>query len=147
MNASEQFLKDNKIVPFISFKDGQSHRIRIYKDKLDTITDKNGVLIDGVSYLVMEGGTAKKFFTKSISLISKLASFVGKETDVLIQMKSVKDAGGYKSVYDVKAVTPETEQMAEEPPNIGEDFGEGEIPVIEDEPNTENSQAAEEIPF
>jgi hypothetical protein len=124
-NASQQFLKDNKIIPFISFADRKVHKIIVVKDKLDQLTDKTGKTTAGVSYLVKEFGQPAKFFTSSVGLIQKLSRYVGMETEVAVEMKSKKTDKGYQNYYKVDEVGKEEAPMAE---------SEDDIPVIEDTP-------------
>jgi len=111
MNGSKEYLKENDIMPYISFKDGQAHTVKLLSDKADKIKDKDGEEKEGMKYMVIEDGTEKSFFTSAISLIQKLAD---KEegSEVVIQMKSAKGADGqWKSFYEVKSAGTE-----EEPP-------------------------------
>lgn len=107
MDASKKFLSDNDITPFLSFGDGEAHTVTIIKDKKDqmenTQGDNPGEMIDGVSYLVEEGGTKKSFFTASVTLIGKLAE--KKEGDVVVikQIKA-KTSKGFRTSYEVESV-------------------------------------------
>ena len=100
MENSKKYLKDNSIVPFISFKEIPTHTVELVADKEDSMTDVAGKLKEGISYLVKEDGEAKKFFTSSVSLISKLASCVPGDK-VKIMLKSRKTDKGYQSYYEV----------------------------------------------
>lgn len=117
MDAAKQYLKDNNIVPKISFKDKQAHTVELVKDKMETITDRDGKEIEGVSFLVTEDGEPKKIFTTSISLIQKLSEC--KKGDVVtIQMKSRKDdSGGYKSYYEVTGGDQSVDETWEDIPD------------------------------
>jgi hypothetical protein len=128
MNASQDFLKKNNIVAFISFADRQPHKIIVVKDKLDQLTDKTGKTTAGVSYLVKEGGQPAKFFTSSVGLIQKLSKYVGMETEVEVAMKSKKTDKGYQNYYEVNLVGTPEKPMAESE----EDIKDEDIPVIED---------------
>lgn len=125
MQNSKQYLQTHKILPRISFKDGQAHLVKLLNDKEDKIKDDTGKEIEGMKYLVVESGENKTFFTSSTSLISQLAECEVNE-EVSVQMKSVKGEDGtwrsqYKVIRKGQAVKPMGE-VAEE-----------EIPVIESE--------------
>ena len=107
-------------MPYISFKDGNPHTLKILNDKISTLKDKQGKEIEGVKYLVEENGEHKTFFTSSISLISKLAD-VEEGTEVIIQMRSRKtEDGSWQSYYEVANKSKVAKDM-------------GEIPIIEDD--------------
>src|SRR3990167_5299149 len=99
-NIEKQFLKSHNITERISFKDGKAHTIKIIKRKLDSI-DNQGVIKEGIKYLVNEDGTAKSFFTSAISLIQKLAEIEDGRL-ITIQMRSKPNGqGGFTSYFDV----------------------------------------------
>ncbi len=111
MKASEEFLKDNKIVPFISFKEKPQHIVTLKTDERESIINDKGKEVFGVTYFVEEAGEERKFFTSSISLIQKLAQYKA-DDEVIITMKKKKiepneqyPKGTYKSYYIVS--TPE----------------------------------------
>lgn len=83
-------MKDNGILPRISFNDGAPHTVKLVKDKVDKIPDGKGGTVDGMKFMVEEGGESKTFFTGSVGLISKLAS-VEEGTTVTIQMKKANN--------------------------------------------------------
>lgn len=124
MDNAKEFLKQQNIMPKISFKDGKVHTITLISDKMDKITDTDGNEISGVTFLVEEDNYQKEFFTASISLISKLAEF--KKGDmVTIKMNKIKTERGYKSGYSVvggeKLQHPECpEEETEEEIDIGD---------------------------
>lgn len=124
MENSKQFLKTNNIFPRISFKDKQAHRVKLLNDKIDSITDQSGKMIEGVKYFVEEGGAKKTFFTSSVALISKLSEC--KENDVVnIQIKYIKGNGGKLiTSYDVWAGL--AANQAENKPQMGD------TPMIDD---------------
>ena len=121
MDASKKFLKDEGIVPFISFKDGSAHTVTLQSDKKDKIKDKQGKDQEGISYSVKEKGTKKKFFTSAISLISKLAEY--EEGDIAtIQMKKRKNEdGNFISYYEVTKGDTIDEVKAEADENESEE--------------------------
>jgi len=130
MQNSKQFLKDKDILPFISFKGGQAHELKLVQDKIETITGTDGKEVEGVKYKVIEGGVVKTFFTSSIALINKLAD-IEPDSVVKIQMKKRKDESGqYRSYFEVEKVGEEAEPIKDE-----------DIPVISDESEPEVSQA------
>ena len=100
MDASKEYLKNNDIVPRISFKDSPKHTVKLVKDKIDTIMDDKGQKVDGVKYLVEESGDKKTFFTSSDSLIQKLSD-VSAGTEVTIEMKSKKTDAGFRTYFTV----------------------------------------------
>jgi len=129
MENTAKFLKDNNVVPFISFKDKKVHTVELLKDKMETITDAQGETKEGVKYLVKEGGTVKSFFTTSISLLQQLAD-KQKGDVVSIQLKSKKgEDGKYKSYYEVwEDLANDSSDDEEEIPIIDDDLYEGDTP-------------------
>lgn len=104
MEESKKFLKKMGIVPFLSFKDGESHTVKLLKDKIDTLIDsKTGEEKTGIRYLVEKNGEIMSFFTTSPSLISKLSTIEPNEV-INIQMKSIKTAEGFRNKYLVNKV-------------------------------------------
>ena len=101
MQNSKTYLHNKGILPKISFKDGQSHLVKLLKDKEETIRDANGLEKQGIKYLVEEGGTPKSFFTSSIGLVQKLSE-LAEGTEVVIQMKSKKGDKGFISYFEVE---------------------------------------------
>ena len=101
MNASKDYLKQNEIMPRISFKEKPRRVLTLLEDKLDTITDDDGKKIEGVKYLVEENGEKKTFFTGSVGLIQKLSEFE-KGTEVVIELKSKKGEKGWISFFEAK---------------------------------------------
>lgn len=109
MEASQKYMKDNGILNRISFADGAAHKVKLLKDKVDSIPGgPNGTQVEGMKYLVEENGEQKSFFSGSVGLIAKLA--VCEVGDVVtIQMKKANN----KSFYSVtkeggeEIVTPE----------------------------------------
>ncbi|GAG08913.1 unnamed protein product, partial [marine sediment metagenome] len=102
MESSKQYLKDNDIVPRISFKKDPKHTVKLLNDKIDTLKTNDGET-QGVKYLVEEGGEKKTFFTGSVGLIQKLSDFNVGDT-VVIEMKSINKDGNYISVFEVSTV-------------------------------------------
>lgn len=106
MKAAKQFTekynKEHPRVPFISFKAQPIHTVTLLSSKEDTLTDKEGKQVEGVSFLCMEQGEEKKFFTSSIGLISQLAQCNPNDT-VTIELKRKQVDGQYKSFF---VVTP-----------------------------------------
>lgn len=103
MKASKEYMKNNQIVPYISFKDGGQHTVILIKDKVDTIKDGNtGGVVEGVKFLVEENGEKKSFFTSSIGLIQKLSEYQEGDT-VTIKMVSKKVNGEFRSSFLVKS--------------------------------------------
>lgn len=118
MDQSKEYLKKNNIRPRISFKDGNPHTLRIVKDKIDSVQDDMGKQVEGIRYLVEEGGEQKTFFTASVGLIEKLAQ-VAEGTEVVVQMKRKKsDGGGYKSFFEVRS----PQEASEEAPSFEEEL-------------------------
>lgn len=90
MQASKNYLKENGYNDRISFSDGAAHKVKVLKEKEDTIPDGHGGTVKGMKYLVEEDGVQKTFFTGSLGLISKMADLV--EGDVVtIQMKKANN--------------------------------------------------------
>ena len=117
-NIEKKFLKDHNIVDRISFKDGQAHQVKIVKRKLDSI-DNQGVVKEGIKYMVLENNEPKTFFTSAISLIQILSEIEDGRV-VIIQMKSKPNGqGGFTSYFDVKY--PQTEMKAKEDIEIVEE--------------------------
>ena len=132
MRESQNFMKKHQVLPNISFKDGKIHKVRLIQDKIKTITSPDGQTIEGVAYKVIEDGVPKRFFTSSISLISKLSEFP-EDTTVTIQMKQRKTEQGFRSFYEVK--------KAEESPEITDE----EIPIIEEDYESQQAFPEEEM--
>ena len=126
MDNSKQYLKNHQIHPRISFKDGQSHTLKLLKDKPVKITTQTGEIVDGVRYLVEENEDVKTFQTASETLIQRLAEIPENEV-VTIQMKRRKTEKGYRSYFEVVKLS----EVFKEPSEISDD----EIPVIEPEKN------------
>lgn len=110
MDASKNFLKTNKIIPFLSFKKEPKHTFKLVKDKADTMKDReSGTIKNGISYLVEKNGEQYKFFTSSIGLIQSLSEF-NTNDEVIVEMKSRKaEDGSWRSFYEVKKVRDESE--------------------------------------
>ena len=114
MDNSKKFLKDNEILPRISFKEIPRHQVKLLKDKIDQIPGNTGEMVDGVNYFVEENGEKRSFFTSSISLIQKLSNCaIGDE--VVITMKGKKTDSGFKSYFIVSKVGEEEGHPEEEP--------------------------------
>jgi hypothetical protein len=104
MQASKQFLKDNEILPRISFKDKETHTVTVLKDKLKTIQDMSGQQINGVEYLVKEENDHKTFFTTSNQLIQALSQC--NQGDVMnIKMVNKNVAGKITTGYEIEKVS------------------------------------------
>jgi hypothetical protein len=105
MDNSKKFLGNSDFVPFISFKENNTHTVKLIDDKESSMKDQNtGDMKKGMKYLVEEGGAKKSFFTGSLALISKLSEY--KKGDVVtIKMVSKKGANGFVSSYEVYAGT------------------------------------------
>lgn len=120
MQVAKDFLKEHKIIPFISFKDGKSHTVKILNAKQDTIKATDGNMVEGIKCLVEEDGDQKSFFTSSVDLITKLSNREFNDV-VTIEMKSRKgEDGKWKSYYEMKEPQP----IQSVNPN--------DIPVVED---------------
>jgi len=99
MQASKDYLKENGYNDRISFSDGSAHKVKLLKEKEDTIPDGRGGTVKGMKYLVEEGGAQKTFFTGSLGLISKLADL--NEGDVVtIQMKKANNKSFFVVIKD-----------------------------------------------
>lgn len=117
MQNSQQFLKQENILPRLSFRDGKRHILTLVKDKIDSISNDKGQQIKGVRYLCTEDGTPKSFFTSSQALIQRLAE-VPEESVVAIQMKRRQTPQGFRSYFEIDEeqideefkTIPETEQ-------------------------------------
>lgn len=132
MQNSKQFLKDKQILPRISFKDGKPHAFKLVKDKVDSLKNDKGEVVEGVKYLVEEAGEPKTFFTSSIALITKLSE-ISEDTEVIVQMKSRKaDNGQWQSYYEVQSKSKVGKDMGEEIPVIEEDESVPPIPETEE---------------
>ena len=121
--ASQDFLKDKNIIPFLSFKEQAEHTVELVKDKRDSITNNAGEVVEGVSYLVKENGELKKFFTSAVSLVNKLINYSAGDT-VKIRLKRVKTPKGFRSTYEVigeETKEPEEEEMPEEEQDVPEE--------------------------
>lgn len=135
MQQSKDYLTNHKIRPFISFKDGKAHTVRLLKDKIDTLKDNQGVVKEGVKYLVVEGDTEKTFFTGSIALISKLAEYEEGD-EVTIELKSRKaENGEWRSYFEVSQK------------GFVSQINNEEIPIIEDDESVPPIPKAEQTSF
>jgi len=113
MDSAKQYLKDNKIIPFLSFKNKEPHTVKLLNDKIDEIMDSEGEMVAGVTFLVEEGGQQKKFFTRSSSLISILAEY--NQGDVVtIQMVATKKGDKWVNSYNVTSVISTTNKERKE---------------------------------
>lgn len=113
-NIEKDFLKSHNITERISFKDGMPHTFKILKRKLDSI-DNQGVIKEGLKYLVSEAGTPRSFFTSAISLIQKLAEIEDGRL-ITVQMKSKPNGqGGFTSYFDVSYPQPQMKQVEDIP--------------------------------
>jgi len=111
MESSKAYMKDNGILPRISFNDLSAHTVKLMKDKVDSIPDANseGGRVEGMKYLVNEDGESKSIFTTSIGLISKLAT-VEEGATVTIQMYKQNNKSYYRVTKDgAEVVDPDTE--------------------------------------
>lgn len=132
MDASKEYLKENKILSRISFKENPTHTFTLEKDKLETITGSDGQEKAGVQYLVKEDGEHKTWFTGSPSVIQKIAEYKTGDT-VKVTMKSVKGNNGqFISVFEVESV--ESAEPVEKEINTIADIPEEEEVNIEDIP-------------
>jgi hypothetical protein len=123
MDSIKSWLKEHKILPRISFKDRQEHKVEIVKAKEESFHNAEDELVEGVKFLVKEGNEAKTFFTASQDLLLKLADC--REGDVYKIKMVAKNVGGViKTSYDVKQI--------KEGKEVEED-----IPVIDEEPTQE----------
>lgn len=118
MEGAKQYLKEQNILPRLSFKDGLKHVLKLIDSKSDTINDGNNI-IKGIKVLVEENGEKKTFFTSSESLISKLSE-IAENTVVVIELKSRKDQDGqFKSIFSVSV--PSTSIPEKDIPEESED--------------------------
>jgi len=109
MESSKQWLKDNKILPKISFEKNEPRVVKLIDDKLETITS-DGKEVHGMKYKVVEKGTPKTIFTSSVALISFLAEHSPGET-VRILQKGYKDGNDFKTTYEVAGVKMGDEEI------------------------------------
>jgi len=133
MDNSKQFLKNQDILPRISFKDGKEHIVKLLNDKIDKIQDGTGKEIEGVKYLVEEDNENKSFFTSSIGLIAKLAD-LEENTMVGIKMIRKKTDAGYRSSFEVRLIDD----------NIPVIENETEPSVLDNEDSSSNIQVEDE---
>lgn len=103
MEGAKQFLKDKGIMSRISFQDLAEHQFELINSKADKISDGNGV-IEGVKFLVNDGGENKTFFTGSPELIQKLSE-LEEHTVVKVQMVKRNTQKGVRSGYSVTVVS------------------------------------------
>jgi hypothetical protein len=124
VDASKKYLKENKILSRISFKESPTHTFTLEKDKLETITGTDGQEKAGVQYLVQEDGEFKTWFTGSPSVIQKIAEYKSGDT-VKVTMKSVKgNQGQFISVFEVELVEKgDGEKVEDEEDVVTDDAG------------------------
>lgn len=100
MDASKQFLKNNDIISFISFKATPKHTFKLLGDEITEMHTEDKI-VKGVRYTVEESGERKSFFTGSSTLIARLSEFaIG--IVVTVEMKKRKgDDGVWKSYFEI----------------------------------------------
>ena len=108
MDASKAYMKENQILPRISFADGKAHTMKLIRDKVDNIPDGKGGNVQGMKYLVEEGGEQKTIFTGSIGLISKLAACEPNDV-VTIQMKKANNKSFFVASRNGEEIVNEDE--------------------------------------
>ena len=114
MKASQEFLKKHPVMESLSLADNQPHSIQILVDKIDSITDDSGKVIEGVAYKVTENGVSKRLFTASSVLIRQLAE-IPEDTIVTVQMKKRQTPAGVRSYFEVtKGGAPKPEEQPKE---------------------------------
>jgi len=128
MENSKKFIKEQGLLPTISFKNGQAHIVQLIQDKQKSITDDKGEKVVGMAYKVVENGEPKKFFTASADLITQLAEMPEKTT-VQIQMKKKSMGGKVRSYYEVDIVSDGSPSAGSSPSKISKE----DIPVLEEE--------------
>jgi len=134
-NASAQFLKENNIVPNLSFKDGKSHLLKYIKSEVKTMTF-NSEEKKGVIYMFTEDNEPKKYFTAALSFIQPMAE-VEENEELKIQMVRKSIGGQVKSFFNIEKV--KSGFISEE----GQ-----ELPKTEDIPVVEESEInVEDIPY
>jgi len=125
MENSKKWLKENNILPKISFETKQPRILTIVEDKLETIIDKEGKEVNGVKYKVVdENGDPGTVFTSSVALITKLAGVESGEKAKITKESYKALDGGFRTTYKVVKVTDGGEE--ELSPEDDDD-----IPVIE----------------
>lgn len=106
MKGAQDWMKNNGIMPRISFNDGQAFTVKLLGDKIDTIPDafNKGAKLEGMKFLCEHEGEKKTFFTTSVGLIGKLAAVEEGET-VTIQMKKANGKSFFVVTKDGQEVT------------------------------------------
>ena len=119
MDNSKKFLKDHNILPKISFKDMNAHKVVLVQDKEVVISGGQGRADKpGIRYKVLEDNVPKIFETASEMLISKLSE-MEENTEVVIQMKSRKTPDGFKNYFEVN-IAGNIDDIPSEENNEGE---------------------------
>ena len=111
MDAAKKYMKDNDMVPFLSFNLNENTVVKLLADKEDKIKDKRtGDMVDGVKFLIEHDGTKKSFFTSSYVLIQKLAEHAVGEVVTIRQIKKQGNEGPITSYEVEKGAVTETSQ-------------------------------------
>jgi len=103
MEAIKNFLKENQILPRISFKDKKEHTVEIAKARAESFKNDKNEEVNGIKFLVTESGEPKTFFTASQDLLTQLADCKEGET-YKIKMYSESVGGVIKSRFSVQKV-------------------------------------------
>jgi len=132
MQEAKQWLKDNGILPKISFEIDKPLTLKILKSKIEEFTNpKTNKKENGLKVLVTEDGEAKQFLTTSIALITRLA-----ETTAGSVVKITQKQIGMKKTYESELIEANVEKVEEKEDEL--DFGEPvemsdeEIPIVND---------------
>ena len=111
-NSAQQFIKENNISQFISFNDGQSHRVTLKDSAPATIKDpRTKETLQGLSWKVIENGEEKSFFTRSVMLIQKLNAFNPGDKVVVTMKKAPNADGQLRTSYTVKAAESSSDEV------------------------------------
>ena len=112
MQSAKDFLKNSKIMPRISLRDGKVHTLKVLNAKLDKLNNTDGTVSEGLRILVEEDGTMKTLFTSSIQLITVLSEVEPNEI-LEVQMKKKSGPQGIRSYFDIKRL-----DISNQPPNV-----------------------------
>ena len=103
MQASKDYMKENNMLPSISFELNKNTVVKMLKDKKDSVKDKRtGEPVHGVRYLVEQNGEKKTFFTGSYVLIEKLSNCNEGDVVTIRQIKKQGQSGPITS-YEVES--------------------------------------------
>jgi len=115
MKGAKDFLKENDIVPRISFNDTPTHTVKLLASKPDEIDDGKGSKVTGLKVLVEEDGEKRSFFTSSVMLITKLGE-LEEGAVVTISLKKRNN----KSIFEIteEGMTPRSAKANKDSGNL-----------------------------